>query len=146
MIRLWCATLVPALLATCAGCADVQTPRLTPSRSHRAASLQPSVTPPSTWCPAGLLCEASETLNGWRVPAGCAVTDRGKYAALCVISDVPLSRVTEFYRSRYPNRLTLRPPALEVLGHAAPFQTPPRLVAIADERHIRLRAMVGDKP
>ena len=92
------------------------------------------------------MCEATATLNGWRVPAGCTVTDSGKYVALCVISDVSLSSVAEFYRSRYPNRLTLRPPTLEVVGHAKSLQTPPRLLATADGRHIRLRAMAGDKP
>ncbi len=97
------------------------------------------------WCPAGLLCEADAPVQGWRVPAACRVTQRGRYGASCELVGVGMNAVAEFYRSRYPEAVTVELGTLRVEGQAPPLMTPPRLRGLDDGQTVTLRLMSGDK-
>ena len=69
-----------------------------------AALVRPAVEPAiQVRCPGGLLCEASATLCGWRVPAACDRRVEQPYVCSCRLVGAKNSEVHEFFASRYRN-------------------------------------------
>ena len=115
---------------------------------HRTAAKDAGAdkAPLQVWCPAGLLCEASKPVMGWRVPAACVVSRQGRYGADCALGDLPWDRVEAFFRSRYGAQVHMSPGTLQITAPSAPLKTPARLLAVRRDGRVSLRLFRGDKP
>ena len=130
---------VALLVVLGAGCAPERRP--TPPRARAS---KPDAKPTKRHCPGGLLCEATETLLGWRVPEGCAQRHVRPELASCVLADADWPRLVEFYRSRYPQIEELDG-GLRLIGPSpGPGRSPPMLRALARGAGVELLLLPGD--
>lgn len=85
------------LAASSLGC-ESPVARTTPIPAPLAAPADPAL---QVRCPGGLLCEANETLCGWRVPALCERRVAQSYLCTCRILGAKPEELREFFGSRY---------------------------------------------
>ena len=102
-------------------------------------------------CPGGLLCEATEPVDGWRVPQICQPTRLGQRVQTCWMQGLEWQRLTEFFQSRYPHA-TQNGALLRIAGLAPPSEitptqpqpTPPLLLAHQRPQGVELVLLAGD--
>ncbi len=103
-------------------------------------------------CPGGLLCEATETVDGWRVPQPCRPDHLGQRVATCWMQGLDWPRLTEFFQTRYPHA-TQNGSLLRIAGQVPPpadatptlpTRTPPLLLAHARPQGVELVFLAGD--
>ncbi len=103
-------------------------------------------------CPGGLLCEAPQPIDGWRVPRACQPARLGQRVTTCWMPGLEWQRVGEFFQSRYPHAQVngaqvriagLAPPPAHT-SPSQPLPTPPLLLAHRRPLGVELVLLAGD--
>lgn len=140
MLKTHMKLLIPLLLFACKN-PDPPAPKLVPTPPQ-----------PVRACTGGLLCEADEPFDGWRVPQFCHPRRIGQRIATCWLeanggsNAADWAHVQEFFQTRYAHA-ALTDVQLRISGQTAQVPigpTPPLLVAHQRLAGVELVFLAGD--